>query len=94
MLLLYFASLSRCFAASRQFVLKVSQNCHNSASALPLLRYTLLGKYTLPVKYALSALGVIRNERRLPLVPVSSASEDVVSAALSKLSLVDSGTRR
>lgn len=34
-----------------------------------------------PVKYLLSAMGLIENELRLPLVPVEPATEDVVRAA-------------
>jgi len=44
-----------------------------------------------PVKYAASLLGICRYEMRLPLVPISKASEKVVEEALSNAGLLVAG---
>ncbi len=41
-----------------------------------------------PVKYALSKMGKIHNELRLPLVPVSGKNAEVVSGMLQKLGII------
>ncbi|MGE3622589.1 MAG: 4-hydroxy-tetrahydrodipicolinate synthase [Bdellovibrionales bacterium] len=42
-----------------------------------------------PVKYAASLLGLCRYELRLPMVPVSKATEKAVEGAMRKLGLID-----
>jgi 4-hydroxy-tetrahydrodipicolinate synthase len=48
---------------------------------LPLFRALFVESNPGPVKYLLSAMNLIRNELRLPLVPVEPASERVILAA-------------
>ncbi len=47
-----------------------------------------------PVKYAASLLGLCRNEFRLPLVPVSKATEKMVEEALIKVGLLAAGMKQ
>jgi 4-hydroxy-tetrahydrodipicolinate synthase len=48
---------------------------------LPLFRALFVESNPGPVKFLLSAMGLIANELRLPLVPVEPASEQTVLAA-------------
>jgi 4-hydroxy-tetrahydrodipicolinate synthase len=41
-----------------------------------------------PVKYAASRLGLCQAEMRLPMVPISQASQRIVDAALAHVGLV------
>jgi 4-hydroxy-tetrahydrodipicolinate synthase len=52
------------------------------ARLYPLTKAMFLESNPGPVKYALSALGVIRNELRLPLVPVEAATAARIDRAL------------
>jgi 4-hydroxy-tetrahydrodipicolinate synthase len=49
---------------------------------LPLHRQLFVEANPIPVKWALAELGLINNELRLPLVPLSPQYHDVVRAAL------------
>jgi len=49
---------------------------------LPLHRNLFVEANPIPVKWALSEMGLIENELRLPLVPLSPHHYDVVRAAL------------
>jgi len=56
---------------------------------LPLARALFVETNPAPAKFALHRLGLIENELRLPLTPVSGASEEVILGALADLGLVD-----
>jgi 4-hydroxy-tetrahydrodipicolinate synthase len=58
---------------------------------LPLMDALFVETNPAPVKYALSLCGIIRNELRLPLVPVTPASEKVIAETLSSLSVAGCG---
>ncbi|MEO5618919.1 MAG: 4-hydroxy-tetrahydrodipicolinate synthase [Candidatus Eisenbacteria bacterium] len=53
----------------------------------PLFKALFLESNPGPVKYLLSAMGLIRNELRLPLVPVEPATEEAVRAAAAESGL-------
>lgn len=55
---------------------------------LPLVRAVFLESNPGPVKYALARLGILRNELRLPLVPVRPETEARIDAALQEADLL------
>ena len=60
---------------------------------LPLFRALFVESNPGPVKFLLSAMGLIANELRLPLVPLEPASEQVVLAAADAVGVVLAGRR-
>ena len=54
---------------------------------LPLFKALFLESNPAPVKYLLSALGLIENELRLPLVPVELATEGAIRDAARAMGL-------
>ncbi len=61
---------------------------------LPLFRALFVESNPAPVKFLLSAMGMIGNELRLPLVPVEPASEQAILAAAAAVGLPLAGGAR
>jgi 4-hydroxy-tetrahydrodipicolinate synthase len=57
------------------------------AKLYPLTKAMFLESNPGPVKYALASLGLIRNELRLPLVPVEAGTAGQIDRALSDFGL-------
>ncbi len=55
---------------------------------LPLMRAMGLETNPIPIKAALAAVGLIENELRLPLTPLTEASRDALTAALAGAKLI------
>jgi len=64
------------------------------AKLMPLFHALFVESNPGPVKYLLSAMGLIENEVRLPLVPVEPATEQVVRAAAQAAGVVLAATAR
>lgn len=60
--------------------------CHQRL--MPLFSSMFVETNPAPVKYALSLMGFVRNELRLPLVPVSEASEKIISKSLKDVGIL------
>lgn len=56
---------------------------------MPLNKHLFVETNPVPVKYALSLLGLCRADVRLPLAPLSSGSEEIVRAALADTGFLD-----
>lgn len=66
---------------------------HDQAKAwhyklLPLFRSTFLESNPIPIKYALAAMGRMKNELRLPLAPLHTEHEEEVKSVLRNLNLI------
>lgn len=55
---------------------------------MPLFSSMFVETNPAPVKYALSLMGFVKNELRLPLVPLSEASEKIVSKSLKEAGIL------
>ena len=58
-----------------------------STSSMPLFRAAFLESNPGPIKFLLSEMGLVRNELRLPLVPVEPATEKAVIEAAKAVGL-------
>ncbi len=56
---------------------------------LPLMKDLFAESNPMPVKYAASALGLCRNELRLPLIPASERTQEIVRADLLELNVLE-----
>ena len=57
-------------------------------SLLPLFEALFAEVNPAPVKFALSELGLMRNELRLPMIPVSALTQDRIREALKAVHLL------
>src|SRR5207248_5287074 len=72
--------MAKMCAAALKGDLATARECNNRL--LPLHRQLFVEANPIPVKWALSEMGFIQNELRLPLVPLSPQHHDAVRNAL------------
>jgi 4-hydroxy-tetrahydrodipicolinate synthase len=82
-------TMSQLFSAVRDSDLDRARKLH--FQLVPLFQALFAETNPSPLKFALSLLGFGSNELRLPLVPVASATEELVRNALTGLGLLTSG---
>ena len=72
--------MAKMCAAARAGDFATARECNNRL--LPLHRQLFIEANPIPVKWALAEMGLIHNELRLPLIPLSPQHHDTVRAAL------------